>query len=78
MKPRVPMHWWRRNWATAGLALLASWYLLATLPYLGVFPVVEWAQMRIIEPAYKLATQGTYGNDLLAGFFGSEQRFLGF
>lgn len=57
------------------LLALCAWYLLATVPYLSDFPVMEWAQMRIITPAHKLATTGTYGNDLLTGFFRAEARY---
>ena len=57
------------------LAAVVAWSLLATLPYLADFPVMEWAQMRIITPAYKLAVEGTYGNDLLTGFYNAEQRY---
>jgi 4-amino-4-deoxy-L-arabinose transferase-like glycosyltransferase len=57
------------------LAALCAWYLLATFPYLADFPVMEWAQMRIIAPAYKLAATGTYGNDLLTGFYHAESRY---
>jgi 4-amino-4-deoxy-L-arabinose transferase-like glycosyltransferase len=56
------------------LVALAGWYLLATVPYLNDFPVMEWAQMRIITPAYKLAADGIYGNDLLTGFYNAERR----
>src|SRR5215208_5379311 len=54
------------------LAALIGWYGLATLPYLGDFPLLEWAQMGIAAPAYKLAMQGIYGNDLFAGFYRTE------
>ena len=57
------------------LLALVAWYLLAAVPYLSDFPVMEWAQMRIITPAYKLAMEGTYGNDLLTGFYHAEQRY---
>jgi 4-amino-4-deoxy-L-arabinose transferase-like glycosyltransferase len=66
--------WPRAHAASLLLAALVGWYLLATVPYLDQFPVMEWAQMRIITPAYKLATDGTYGNDLLTGFSHAEQR----
>ncbi len=56
------------------LALLIGWYALATLPYLGDFPLVDWAQPMIAAPAYKLATQGIYGSDMFTGFYRSELR----
>jgi len=56
------------------LPLLILLYLLATLPYLADFPLVETAQMGIAAPAYKLATQGIYGNDLYRGLYHAESR----
>ncbi|MEE8526914.1 MAG: glycosyltransferase family 39 protein, partial [Thermoanaerobaculia bacterium] len=56
------------------LALLAAWYLAATLPYLADFPLLDWPQMGIVAPAAKLAEDGVYGNDLFAGFHRSESR----
>lgn len=56
------------------LFLLIIFYLLVTLPYLADFPLVESAQMGIAAPAYKLATQGVYGNDLYRGLYGVESR----
>ena len=69
------MLWLRRQAVPLVLLLLVAWYLLATLPYLGDYPVMEWAQMRIITPAYKLAVDGVYGNDLLTGFYNAERRY---
>jgi 4-amino-4-deoxy-L-arabinose transferase-like glycosyltransferase len=66
--------WLRRNAPALCLLALVGWYLLATAPYLADFPAMEWAQMRIITPAYKLASTGTYGNDLLTGFYDAESR----
>lgn len=56
------------------LFLLIIFYLLVTLPYLADFPLVESAQMGIAAPAYKLAAQGVYGNDLYRGLYGVESR----
>ena len=67
--------WLRRHAVPLLLAGLVGWYLLATLPYLADFPVMEWAQMRIITPAYQLAATGTYGNALLTGFYNAERRY---
>ncbi len=36
------------------------------------YPVLDWPQMGIAAPAYKLASEGVYGNDLFTGFFGTE------
>lgn len=56
------------------LVLLSAGYLVAVLPYLGDFPVLDWPQMGIIAPAHKLADEGVYGNDLFAGYHRSEER----
>ncbi len=56
------------------LALLTAWYLAATLPYLADSPLVDWPQMGIAAPAWKLASEGVYGNDLFAGYHRSELR----
>lgn len=57
---------------TLAMLLLMGWYLLATLPYLADYPIVEAAQTGIAAPAYKLASQGVYGNDLYRGLYHSE------
>jgi 4-amino-4-deoxy-L-arabinose transferase-like glycosyltransferase len=54
------------------LVVLLLWYGLATLPYLADYPIVESAQVGIAAPAYKLAEQGVYGNDLYRGFYNTE------
>jgi 4-amino-4-deoxy-L-arabinose transferase-like glycosyltransferase len=54
------------------LALLICWYGLATVPYLGNFPLVTFDEAGIAAPAYKLATYGIYGNDLYTGYYQSE------
>jgi 4-amino-4-deoxy-L-arabinose transferase-like glycosyltransferase len=54
------------------LSLLLFWYGLATLPYLAKYPIIESAQVGIAAPAYKLAEQGVYGNDLYRGFYNTE------
>ena len=56
------------------LLLLGVWYLVATLPYLADYPTVDWGQMGIAAPAYKLASHGVYGHDLFAGYYHSELR----
>ncbi len=56
------------------LMLLSAWYLAATLPYLTDYPLLDWPQMGIAAPAWKLANEGVYGNDLFAGYFGTELR----
>ena len=54
------------------LSIVAAWFLAGTLPQLGDFPILDWPQMGIAAPAYKLASEGIYGNDLFTGFFGTE------
>ena len=59
--------------APLALGLMLLVYLIATLPYIADYPRIESAQIGIIAPAFKLATQGVYGNDLFAGFAKTEQ-----
>lgn len=54
------------------LGLILLGYAVGTLPYLGDFPRADWPEMGIAAPAYKLAREGVYGNDLFAGFYRSE------
>ena len=61
----------RRPWGLV-LFLLVGWYLLGTLPSLDRYPRLESAQMGIVAPAHKLATEGVYGNELYAGFYRME------
>jgi 4-amino-4-deoxy-L-arabinose transferase-like glycosyltransferase len=64
---------WLRRWRLRVLlAALICWYGLATLPYLSDFPLVTFDEAGIAAPAYKLATQGVYGNDLYTGYYQSE------
>ena len=63
----------RRPWGIPlVLSLLVGWYLLGTLPSLDRYPRLESAQMGIVAPAHKLATEGVYGNELYAGFYRME------
>ena len=63
----------RRRWGVpVVLLLLTGWYLAGTLPYLDRYPRLEAAQMGIVAPAHRLATDGIYGNKLYAGFYGME------
>lgn len=62
------------RWTLIALSLTVAWYLLATLPYLADYPLVDWPQMGIAAPAHKLATEGVYGNDLFTGFYRTELR----
>jgi 4-amino-4-deoxy-L-arabinose transferase-like glycosyltransferase len=53
--------------------MLIAWYALATLPYLGNFPLPTQDEAQIASPGYKLALHGVYGQDLYAGYYRSEQ-----
>ncbi len=65
----------RRHWPRLALVVALTWYVWATLPDLADFPVVELAQMRIVEPAYFLAARGVYGNELLTGWYHAESAY---
>src|SRR5690349_396914 len=56
------------------LVLLLGWYGLATLPYLDKYPLVTFDEAGIAAPAYKLASEGIYGNDLYTDYYESETR----
>jgi 4-amino-4-deoxy-L-arabinose transferase-like glycosyltransferase len=71
-RTRALSFWLYRRRHVAALALLVAWYGWATLPHLGDFPLVSWDEGMIAAPAYKLAAQGVYGNDLYAGYYQSE------
>jgi 4-amino-4-deoxy-L-arabinose transferase-like glycosyltransferase len=72
---RSPMRVWIGQYRVIlSLTFLCIWFGMATLPYLANSPPLEAAQMGIAAPAYKLASQGVYGNDLFTGFYHTEQR----
>jgi 4-amino-4-deoxy-L-arabinose transferase-like glycosyltransferase len=48
-------------------------YLAVTLPRLDVFPPVGEDEPWIAAAPYKLATQGVFGSDLFAGYYGMER-----
>ena len=48
-------------------------YLAVTLPWLSVFPPVGEDEPWIAAAPYKLATQGVFGSDLFAGYYGMER-----
>ena len=60
--------------AVAPLTLLLGVlaYLAVTVPRLGVFPPVGEDEPWIAAAPYKLATQGVFGSDLFAGYYGME------
>ena len=70
MRPRVGT---RVSTRSAVLLLAASAYLALTLPYLSVFPPVGEDEPWIAAAPYKLATQGVYGSDLFAGYYGADR-----
>jgi 4-amino-4-deoxy-L-arabinose transferase-like glycosyltransferase len=61
----------------AGLLALVVFFG-AALPFLGSFPIVGQDEPWIAAPAAKLATQGVYGDDLFAGYYGMERRTYNF
>ncbi len=62
------------NRSAWGLALLiGAVYLLVSVDHLHVFPPVGEDEPWIAAAPYKLATQGVYGSDLFAGYYGSEE-----
>lgn len=68
MRPRL------HPYELLGLGLFTAVFLLASLPYLADYPPQDWPQMGIAAPAWKLAHEGVYGNDLFEGFHRSELR----
>ncbi len=48
-------------------------YLIVSLSYLRVFPIVGEDEPWIAAAPYKLATEGVYGSDLFAGYYGVER-----
>jgi 4-amino-4-deoxy-L-arabinose transferase-like glycosyltransferase len=70
---QTPVAWLRRWRVAMVLIFLVGWYSLATLPYLDNFPRPTQDETQIAAPAYKLATQGIYGQDLYTGYYHSER-----
>jgi 4-amino-4-deoxy-L-arabinose transferase-like glycosyltransferase len=68
---RIPLH-------GLAFALALALYGEATLPHLADFPLMGQDEPWIAAPAAKLATQGVYGDDLFAGYYGMEQRTYNF
>jgi 4-amino-4-deoxy-L-arabinose transferase-like glycosyltransferase len=60
---------------TAVLLALVALFLLTTLPSLGNDPLVGGDEGWIISASAKLADEGTFGSDLFAGFYSSEDRY---
>src|SRR5688500_19057465 len=68
---RAPLH-------GLAFALALALYGGATLPHLADFPLMGQDEPWIAAPAAKLATEGVYGDDLFAGYYGMEQRTYNF
>ena len=52
--------------------LIIGAYLLAELPDLDRYPALNYDEGEEMAPAYKLATRGVFGSDLMAGFYHAE------
>ncbi|HSH03142.1 MAG TPA: hypothetical protein VLL52_11535, partial [Anaerolineae bacterium] len=64
-----------QKWLVGGwIVLCVGWYVGVTGWHLADFPLWEAAQAGLVAPAYKLATEGVYGNDLYAGWYRTELR----
>src|SRR5215471_13490364 len=65
----------RQRPAAARLAAVAAvvLYLVGALVYVDRFPAVSQDEPWIASSGYKLATAGTVGTDLFAGFHGMER-----
>ena len=62
-----------KRWPEALFCLCLAVYLVISLSYLSVFPAVGEDEPWIAAAPYKLATQGVYGSDLFAGYYGNER-----
>jgi len=71
-----PTSWTRAarwpGWRWVLLGLLVSAFLWAELPYLDRYPLLNYDEGEEMAPAYKLATSGVFGSDLMAGFYHAE------
>jgi 4-amino-4-deoxy-L-arabinose transferase-like glycosyltransferase len=65
----------QRYWRDGKGVLLscAAVFLALSLDHLGVFPAVDEDEPWIAAAPYKLATQGVYGSDLFAGYYGVDR-----
>ena len=61
------------RWPVVALILCLIAYLIVSLSYLSVFPIVGEDEPWIAAAPYKLATEGVYGSDLFAGYYGAER-----
>jgi 4-amino-4-deoxy-L-arabinose transferase-like glycosyltransferase len=61
------------RWPVVALICCLTVYLIVSLSYLKVFPIVGEDEPWIAAAPHKLATQGVYGSDLFAGYYGVER-----
>src|SRR6476620_3699366 len=61
--------------ALVGLLLI---YLAISLHHLDVVPQVDEDEPWQASTGWKLATEGVFGSDMFAGFYGMERRYYGF
>jgi 4-amino-4-deoxy-L-arabinose transferase-like glycosyltransferase len=61
--------WWPEGLVVAVLAA----YVVISASYLGVFPPVGEDEPWIAAAPHKLATEGVYGSDLFAGYYGVDR-----
>jgi len=62
-----------QGWRWVLLGLIVGAYLLAELPYLDRYPLLNYDEGEELAPAYKLATRGIFGSDMMAGFYHAEE-----
>ncbi|MBV8714170.1 MAG: hypothetical protein JOZ65_03795 [Chloroflexi bacterium] len=68
------MRWWPYALGAATLVV----FLFTGLRHLDTVPQVYEDEPWQASVGYKLATQGVFGSDLFAGFYGMDQRYYGF
>jgi len=62
-----------RRWSRMVLLAGAILYLAVSLDHLSVFPAVGEDEPWIAAAPYKLASEGVYGSDLFAGYYGVDR-----
>jgi 4-amino-4-deoxy-L-arabinose transferase-like glycosyltransferase len=63
-----------RRWPVyAAILILAFLYWVLSLDQLALFPPVGEDEPWLAATSFKLATEGVYGNDLFAGYYGRER-----
>jgi 4-amino-4-deoxy-L-arabinose transferase-like glycosyltransferase len=61
------------RWSNAVVIVCLAAYLVISLSYLSVFPIVGEDEPWIAAAPHKLATEGVYGSDLFTGYYGVER-----